>query len=139
MIACGEPIKRLVSDTIRLVAEHEKHTGARQRARRPDDERHHVGRIETIVCNLAYAVLLPPETGRIAVRLGHGAKGKSRYDNPALGKPLSSLINTLDDLDCLHARAPLAIRGEVSSIAPSAWLATKVAEHNITLSDFGRH
>ena len=98
----------------------------------------HRKRVEALVCNLAHAVLVPPPTGRIAVQLGHRRKGHSRYDSPILGKPLSSLVWMLSELDFCDLRGIPVKRGEVSSIAPSAWFARKVAEHGVQLSDFGR-
>ena len=97
----------------------------------------HLKRIEAVVCNLAHAVLMPPVTGRIALKLGNQRKGRSRYDSPLLGKTLSPLISRLWDLDFLDLNRSI-LRGEVSSIAPSPWFSAKVAEFGVALSDFGR-
>jgi hypothetical protein len=137
-VANGGGLKTLVDSTVRLIGHHEDHTQARTRARKAVDEAHHLKRIEVVLCNLAHAVLVPPPTGRIAVKLGNGRKGRSRYDSPVFSKRLSPLIMMLVDLDFLDVRAPSVMRGEVSSIAPSAWFARKVAEFGVQLSDFGR-
>ncbi|WP_072368989.1 hypothetical protein [Hyphomicrobium sp. NDB2Meth4] len=138
LIAKSGPLKKLVDATVNFVDHHERHTGARKRARRPQDHQHHVQRIEAIVCNLAHAVLLPPPEGRIAVPLGHGGKGRSRYDSPAVGKLLSPTLSLLWDLDFLDVRRPSVVRGEVSSIGVSDWFAGKVLEAGVSLADFDR-
>jgi hypothetical protein len=117
---------------------HEKYTKTRRRARRRDHEANHRLRVEVVVCNLAHAVLLPPPTGRIAVKLGHDSKGRSRYDSSVMGKTLSPLLSMLDDLDFLELKWSM-IRGEVSSMAPTRWFSKKVAEFGVQLADFGRH
>ena len=137
-VAKAGGLKALVDSTVQLISHHEARTRARTRARRAVDETHHLRRVEAVICNLAHAVLFPPPTGRIAVKLGNGRKGRSRYDSPVFGKRLSPLIMMLVDLDFLDVRAPSVMRGEVSSMAPSAWFARKVAEFGVQLSDFGR-
>ena len=122
---------------MKLIQHHEKCAGARIRARRPADQGLHLRRVEAIVCNLAHAVLLPPPTGRIAVPLGHGLKGRSRYESPFMGKPLSQLLDTLVALSLLDRKWRM-IRGEVTSIAPTELLASMIAEFGVQLSDFGR-
>lgn len=139
LVAAGEALTTLVNDTLRSFDQHEQATKPRDRARRAGDQRLHLERIEVIVCNLARAVLLPPPTGRLAVRLGHGAKGRSRYDNPALGgKLFSPTLYVLDDLGLTKVHRPRTQRGEVASTTPSAWFVGKVVERGITLVDFGR-
>ena len=137
MMARGDGLKALVNDTVAFLDHHETHTRSRTRARKPRDQAHHLKRIEAVVCNLAHAVLAPPPTGRIAVQLGNARKGRSRYDSPILGKPMSPLIHMLWDVDILNLNWS-TLRGEVSSVAPSAWFAGKVREHGVQLSDFGR-
>ncbi|HET6928374.1 MAG TPA: hypothetical protein VFI48_16095 [Hyphomicrobiaceae bacterium] len=137
-IANGNNLKALVNSTVISAQCHEAETKARARARRETDDRNHVRRIEAVVCNLAHAVLMPPPTGRIAVKLGKNTKRRSRYDSPLLGKCFSPLIWVLDDLGFLDLRLIPVPRGEVSSIAPTPWFANKVVEAGVQLSDFGR-
>lgn len=138
LIAAEEPLHRLVEETTAFVIKAEKAEGARRRARRPDDEVMFRRSVDVVVSNLARAVLAPPPTGRLAVRLGAQAKGMSRYDNPALGiKPTRNLLNRLDSLEFLSLRSR-AVRGEVSSIAPTEWFATKVREAAVSMAHFGR-
>jgi hypothetical protein len=137
LVAKGDGLKALVDATVAFLDHHETHTRPRTRARKPLDEAHHLKRVEVVVCNLAHAVLMPPPTGRIAVQLGNRRKGRSRYDSPVLGKPLSPLIWMLEEADFLHLNYS-TLRGEVSSVAPSSWFVGKVTEHGVQLSDFGR-
>jgi hypothetical protein len=71
MVARGEGLKRLVERTAAYLDHHEQHTEARVRAGKPADEAAHRKRIEAVICHLAHTVLLPPPTGRVAVKLGH--------------------------------------------------------------------
>mgnify|MGYP007011825325 CR=1 FL=1 len=138
LIAKPGPLKVLAENTIRFLDHHEEYTGKRKRARRALDQQSYHQRVETIVCNLARAVLLPPPKGRIAVPLGHGNRGRSRYDSTVMGKTFSPTLYLLEDIDFLDLQRPGVIRGEVSSIAPSAWFARKVVEMGVSLSDFDR-
>jgi hypothetical protein len=135
----GPSLQQLVEATISFVDHHEQHYGLRKRARRKQDAQNHRRRIEAIVCNLAYAVLMPCSQGRIAVPLGHGKANRSRYDSPVMGKLLSPTLSLLWELNFLDLKCPSVMRGEVSSIAPSDWFADKVREAGVTLADFGRH
>jgi hypothetical protein len=135
--AKGGGLRSLVEATVNFLQHHEDYTDARTRARKPVDEANHLKRVEAVVCNLAHAVLMPPPTGRIAIQLGNRRKGGSRYDSPVYGKGLSPLIWVLGGLDFLDLDRS-TIRGEVPSIAPSAWFASKIPEYGVKLADFGR-
>jgi hypothetical protein len=129
-------LRLLVARSVALINHHEARTAARKRARKPADQRLHLARVEVVVANLAHAVLSPPPERRLAVLLGH--RTRTRYDNPALGEPLSAslwMMHELGILDYRHSRQ----RGEACSIAPTAWFAQRVAECGVTLADFGRH
>lgn len=136
--ASGRPLQRIVDETVGLVARYEVETGARKRARRELDARNHLLAVEGVVANLAYEVVMPSETGRLAVSTRNGAEGFSRYDNRAFGKPFSGLLNTLNDLGTLSMQRPTACRGEAWSIAPTPAFAATVRAGGVTLSDFGR-
>ncbi|WP_375276189.1 hypothetical protein [Methylorubrum thiocyanatum] len=136
--ASGHALRQLVEEIAAAVAQHEADTAARKRARRGVDHHHHLTAVEGVVANLAHTVLMPPETGRIAVLLKHGARGCRRYDNPAFGKPFSGLLSRLDAMDVLSVRGPSSPWGEASSIAPTVTFASQVRGRGIRLSDFGR-
>lgn len=138
LVAKPGPLKEFVDATASFVEHHERRTSARKRARREQDHKHHLQRIEAIVCSLAHAVLLPPPEGRIAVPLGHGSKGRSRYDSPVVGKLLSPTLSLLWDLGFLDIRCPSVVRGEVSSIGASDKFAGTVLEAGVSLADFDR-
>jgi hypothetical protein len=93
--------------------------------------------VEGIVCNLAYAVLKPPSpTGRLAVNTRNEAKGKTRYDNRAFGKPYPAALALLAAEGLLDRKISY-IRGENSSIAPTTAFADRVHGSGITFADFG--
>ena len=81
--------------------------------------------VHAIVVNLAHSSLSPPPTGRLAILAGNPAKGAGRYDNPAFGKGVRPLINQMHEMGLLDFRLPVAMRGEVSIIAPTAEFALK--------------
>lgn len=139
MVSRGEPLKKLVEQTRRMVEHDEKSTRSRRNQRRPAELTNHQRRIEVLVSNLAYAVLNPPDSGRLAVDTRQGETGRSRYTNPALGpKPLRALLNTLLMTDLVDWGRATVMRGEKASIAPTEWFRRKVGEFGVTLSDFGR-
>ena len=138
LAATGEPLRRLVERTVALVEHDERSDNARQRRRRPLDEEHHQRRIEVVVANLALAVLDPPESGRLAVNTSQGLRGRTRYDNPALGpKPMRDLMRRLENHQVLEWQFPKATRGEKKSLAPTDWFRRKVAEFGVGLLDIG--
>jgi hypothetical protein len=89
------------------------------------------------IANLAHAVLVPPGTGQLAILTGNGRNGRTRYDNPALGKPFRTLLHGLDELGLAQWRNSPQ-RGVASSLAPTDSFARAVKEAGITLADFGR-
>jgi hypothetical protein len=136
--ASGPALRQLVEETVAAVFQHEMDTAARKRKRREGDLQRHREAVEGVVANLAHTILMPPETGRLAVFLQHGAKGCGRYDNPAFGKPFSGLLSRLDAMDVLSFRSPAAMWREASSIAPTVTFASRVQALGIGLGDFGR-
>jgi hypothetical protein len=90
-----------------------------------------------VVSNLAYSVQIPPEAGQLAVLTGNGASRIARYDNPALGKPLRTLLGRMETLGLLDWRQSPQ-RGRASSLAPTEAFARVVVEAGITPADFGR-
>jgi hypothetical protein len=139
LVAKGEALQRLVAQTTAFIQHHEDATGARQRGRRPDDKVRHQRLVEVVTANLAYGVLNPPETGRIAIDTRQGEAGRSRYDNPAVApKTLRKLTDHLLALDIVDFKRSRAIRGEKDSISPSDWFGTKVQECAVSLADFER-
>ncbi|MDQ0510633.1 hypothetical protein [Ancylobacter amanitiformis] len=127
----------LVADIRAMVDAHEAASGARKRARKPVDQRHFETAVEVVVANLAHAVLVPPETGRIAVLTGNGARGATRYANRALGEPLRALLGTLGELGVLDWQWT-GKRHEASSLAPTEAFRERVHGAGVTLADFGR-
>ncbi len=132
LIAHGEPLKALVAEIEQII----EHGEQRKRSRKAEDQANHRRMVEGIVCNLAYAVLKPPlPTGRLAVNTRNEAKGKTRYDNRAFGKPYRKALELLVTEGLLDRKVSY-VRGETSSIAPTKAFADRVRNSDITFADF---
>ncbi len=139
LVAKGKPLKKLVDKTIKFVDHDEQCSERRQRKRTQAARELHERQIEGLVANLAYAVLIPPETGRLAINTRNEASGLTRYDCRAFApKTLRASIGRLYMLEVIDWQRPKTMRGEKASIAPTEWFARKVREHAVTLADFGR-
>ena len=79
MCAKGEPLVRLVGEPLSYFVSRER----RVRKRTREAQARFDQAVEALVCNLAYAVLKPTDTGAITVPLSKRAL-RSRYDNPAV-------------------------------------------------------
>ncbi len=133
LVAKGQPLRTLVDEIAALIAHHEEQQVLRKRARRTVDAANHHTSINVIVSNLAYTVLMPPPTGRLAIST-RNAKGMTRYDNRALGpKPLRALLGTLDDLGLIEYGWSKK-RGEASSLWPSSRFTENVHRLGVTLA-----
>jgi hypothetical protein len=137
LIAKGPALRQLTAETLAAVDRHEGLHHPRARARRPADRASHQMLVEVLTANLAHAVLDPPPGGRLAIRAGNPAKGAGRRDNPVFGKGVRPLIGVMHEMGVLDFKLPDAMRGEVSSIAPTASFATCVRAQGITLGDLG--
>jgi hypothetical protein len=138
MIAKGDALCRLVGATLADIDRFEQAHHLRVRARRPADRESREDLVHALVVNLAHASLSPPpRTGRLAVRAGNAAKGVGRYDNPAFGKGVRPLLDQMHEMGLLDFRLPVAMRGEVYSLAPTAEFASRIRALGITLADFG--
>ena len=138
-IAKGDALCRLVGATLADVDRFEQAHHLRVRARRPADRKSHEDLVHALVVNLAHAVLSPPpHIGRLAIQAGNPANGVGRYNNPAFGKGVRPLLELMHQMGLLDFRLPVAMRGEVSSIAPTAEFTSRVRALGITLADFGR-
>ena len=139
MTAKGAPLRQLADETFGAISRFEEANSLRLRARRPEDLQSHEDLVHTLVVNLAHASLSPPPlTGRLAIRGGNPAKGAGRYDNPAFGKGVRPLLNQMHEMGLIDFSLPKAMRGEVSSIAPTRAFAERVRELGVSLDDFGR-
>jgi hypothetical protein len=98
-------------------------------------------RARIVIANLAYAVLKPPPTKRLAVSLMHGMK--TRYDNGLLrGEHLREIIAGLKALGVVDVRTggwggPVQA-GTVTTIAPSPEFASEIEAHGVVAEDFVR-
>jgi hypothetical protein len=137
LVAKGDALRWLVADTQADIDRFEVAHHPRARARKVADRMSHEALAHALVVNLAHAVLDPPPGGRLAIRAGNPAKGAGRQSNPAFGKGVRPLIEVMHEMGLLDFKLPLAMRGEVSSIAPTAEFARTVQALRITLGDFG--
>jgi hypothetical protein len=132
----GDAVRHLVAETLAAADKFEAQHFPRTRARRPADRKNRQALVRTLVVNLAHASLSPPPSGRLAIRAGNAPKAKTRYDHPAFGKGVKPLLIVMHEAGLLDFRLPVAMRGEVSSIAPTDAFAARVRELGIGLSDF---
>ena len=136
LIAHGDGARQLVAETLAAADGFEAKHFPRTRARRPSDRESHEALVRALVVNLAHASLSPPPSGRLAIHAGNAPKAKTRYDHPAFGKGVRPLLIVMHEAGLLDFRLPVAMRGEVSSIAPTDAFAARVRELGIGLSDF---
>lgn len=137
-VARGQRLQALAYEVRAALDAHERETVARQRRRKESVRANRDTAVEIIVANLAHAVLMPPETGRLAVLTGNNGKRIPRYTSPATGKVLRDLLNTMDAIGLTDTKLPQG-PGEASSVAPSDDFCRRVRQAGIELSDFGRH
>ena len=136
LTAHGDALRQLVAETLAAADKFEAEHFPRTRARRPADRESREALVRALVVNLAHAALSPPPSGRLAIRAGNAPKAKTRYDHPAFGKGVKPLLIVMQEAGLLDFRLPVAMRGEVSSIAPTDAFAARVRELGIGLSDF---
>ena len=135
--ARGPALRTLVSAITAEVEALEERTGARKRRRKEADQRRFEVAVEVVVSNLAHAVLVPPETGRLSILTGNATKSASRYDNKALGEPLRTLLGHLVELGLVEWGWS-GKRLEASFLLTTEAFRAKVIEAGIALTDFGR-
>ena len=137
LVAEGPGLRRLVQKVLRFLQFHEEHTGQRRRRRRATAEAQFRAQVEFLVCNLAYAAIVPPKSGRLAVLLGH--RSRTRYDGPAFGETLSQVMNLFWETQMIDTWRRSTSRQEATSFAPTEWFKRRVNEAGVTLEEFGRH
>lgn len=137
-LTAGSPdTRRLVDEAVCLIDQHEVQARSRQRKRKAEDERRHRIMVEAITMNLAHAVLMPTETGRLAVLTSHMTRPRTRYDHPAFGDTFPTLLGTFASIGWLTSW-PSPGMGEASSISPTGRIRAKVDEAGISLSGIRR-
>ena len=134
--AAGPALQGLVRAVLARVDAHEQDTGARQRRRRPDDQSRHERMVEIVVCELALAVLDPPERGRFVVSLRYRNQPR-RYREAALSERLPGLLERLAELGLVSVRKGTRPGVEATACAPTAAFECLLGEHRATLADLG--
>lgn len=137
MIAKGEPLKQLVSSMLGGLTAHERAGKTRQRKRKTEDQLRYEACVEVLACNLAYEVLKPSPSGRIAVRRGKRYT-QTRYDNRFLSpKVFVSILDRIAQMDWITQETGSSLAG-LSTISPTEWFATRTYERGVSFADFGR-
>ena len=136
--AKGEPLKQFVLSMMGKLVAYERATKTRKRQRKPKDKLRYETCVEVLVCNLAYAVLNPPESGHIAIRRGKRVK-QTRYDNRMLSpKVITLVLNQLAQMQIIKQQVGSSTTG-VSTMAPTDWFARRTQEKEVSFADFGRN
>ncbi|MCJ2025037.1 hypothetical protein [Methylobacterium sp. J-067] len=135
-LTAGSPeAQRLVDAALNIVGQYEE--GSRKRKRKPEDDRRHRIMVEAVAMNLAHTVLMPSDTGHLAVMTGHMQRPRSRYDHPAFGDTFGNLLTSFASIGWLTF-SPSPGMGEASAIAPTSMLKAKVSGIGINLSGIAR-
>jgi hypothetical protein len=137
----GTPLQVLADAVKEDVARYETEQGTRTRKRKAIDQEHHDAAIALTVANLAYMVLNPSETGRLALNIRRLRFEKTRYENAAIGATFRKYIDaSLEALGMLVFEFPKTkgFRGEASSIVPTEAFADRVLQSGISFSHFTR-
>ena len=135
MAAKGANLRTIVRDVLNHLEHADQKHGRRRRARRAVDQRTHNELVETVLANLAYAVV--EDLGRsVAVSLAKSTK-RTRYDRPIF-RLLPRLLDRLAEADCLVLEKSSRV-GRLSTISPTPRLIREVITLGVTFGDFGRH
>lgn len=86
---------RFVQTIIKMLEDHEKLLGSRQRKRRAADQLRFERIISALVCDLALIVLTEGSKAIYISRSHQELKGSSRYANPASSKTLPAILDRL--------------------------------------------
>lgn len=137
MIAKGQPLKQLISSMLGGLAAHEWAGKTRQRKRKTEDQLRYAACVEVLACNLAYEVLKPSQSGRIAIRRGKRFQ-PTRYDNRILSpKVLVPILDRIAEIGWITQQTGSSPTG-LSTIAPTDWFARRTLERGVSFADFGR-
>lgn len=134
----GEAFTSLIAFTGSLIALHDPSHATRQRARKVAIEDRRMTALKIITANLAYAVLMPTETGRTLVLTGNTGKRIPRYTSPATGKLLRDILFLLSEAGMVE-HVTSRQRSAASYIVPTDPFRAAVGATGLTLQDFRRH
>lgn len=126
----------LVAKSLAAIEEDENRSGTRQRKRRKSDLQTHRALVETIIANLAHAVVFTPRSMTIAVSLAKRRR-LTRYDRPIF-RQLRRTLDTLAAAGVLNLRVSRKL-GRASTIRPTPRFANEVASAGLGSDDFARH
>lgn len=136
LTARGERLRALVSMAQKMLDHAEEYYKLRKRKRRKADLKNHRAMVETIISNLAFAVVTTPDHMTIATPLTKRNR-LTRYDRPIF-RQLRPTLDALAQAGFLKLTVSWE-NGRASTIAPDPWFIKKVKKARIDLEDFGRH
>jgi hypothetical protein len=132
----SDRLRGFVSEALAMISHIEAYYGKRARRRRQDDLETHQALVETLIANLAYAVVDRSGPRTIAVSLSKATK-PTRYDRPIF-RQLPQVIEILRAHDVLRFRKSRSL-GYRSTIEATPLLIGRIAASVIGFEDFGRH
>ncbi len=143
-IAERDGLKAVVHEAIRMVTNYERHSGLRQRARKPADQKIFEETVEAVICDMIF-VHLSGELRGSAVTLSNSVLGtKSRYRSSVFSKQLPSILRAMSSPEMAFIRMEVGWqknfgnRGQRTLIWPAWRTAKRIEEHGICLMDIGR-
>lgn len=134
LVIRGEGLRVILDMALRSIQHQEERR--RVRKRRATDQRTLEAMVETVIANLARAVLTQPDAPSVAVALTK-SKTLTRYDRHIF-RQLRDVLTKLQREGFLHLTIP-AGRGFTSTMSPHPWFLSKMRENRVTIADLGQH
>lgn len=149
--AKADRLRGIVEDVTNQIQSYEGYYDLRKRARKATDQAVFEQTIEAVVCDVAHQYIFD-RSQEIFVSLSHRHLGrKSRYRAPALGKRLPAILQFLSTPEMAFVEMTKGTRVEVwsdddgigfkgkrTTLSAGKRLITRIKQHGIDLSDFGR-
>lgn len=110
--------------------------GLRKRRRRQADLGTFKETVGTLVANLAYFVLFPPDHGELIVPLGKPRERRAARGD-GFGKCLPSVLSGMSDLGLIRVMRPTTA-GFATTVTPTTTFSDQVRAQGVTPSDFRR-
>jgi hypothetical protein len=134
LITRGNKLRTIVGQVVARLDEAEGRKAVRKRQRRQVDLRTRQELVDTIVANLAYAVVDKSRLKTIAVSLSK-AKKVTRYDRPIF-RQLPAVLQAMDHAGVLRLKKSTQL-GRLSTIRPTTRFEREVGAAGVTFDDFG--
>jgi len=149
--AKADCLRSMVEDVTNQIQDYEDYFDVRKRSRKAADQAIFEQTIEAVICDVAYQYLFD-SSQEIFVSLSHRHLGRrSRYRAPALGKKLPAILEFLsapemafvemtkgERVEVWSDDVGIAFKGKRTTLSAGKRLITRIKQHGIDLSDFGR-